>query len=257
VETPVPTADEEETPILLAIAAVTPAAARASLARLSVAERARVAGIRHSGRADAVAVSLALARRVLAAVTGLPAGELEFTRTCERCGHPTHGRPRLDREGVEFSVSRSERWAAVAVAPVPVGVDVEDPGRAVAAGELAPVLSAAERSWLAGREADDLLVLFVMKESVGKAMGLGIVDVEELSVVSREGDELTGWRAVVDPSARRWSVTRVDAPGAVLAVAIAGNPRPIRVRRGSDTPLGEPGAAELTWPSADEPRESR
>lgn len=225
------TVDEEGTPILLAIEPVTPAAARASLARLSVAERERVAGIRRAARADAVAVSLALTRRVLAEETGLQPGELVFTRTCARCGHPTHGRPRLVPEVVHFSVSRSERSAAVTVAPVPVGVDVEDSGRAVAAAELAPVLSVAERRWLAGREAHDLLGLWVMKEAAGKAMGLGIVDVEDVSVVTREFDDLTGWRAVVDPSGRRWSVVRVDAPETVLAVAIAGAPRPIRVER--------------------------
>jgi hypothetical protein len=64
-----------------------------------------------------------------------------------------------------------------------------------------------------------------------KAMGLGIVDVQEFSVVAREADDLTGWRAVADGSDRRWSATRVEAPGAVLAVAVAGGPRPIRLAR--------------------------
>jgi 4'-phosphopantetheinyl transferase len=235
--------DEEATPILLAIEPVTPATVRASLARLSVAERARVAGIRRSGRADAIAVSLALTRQIVGAVTGLPPGELAFTRTCVRCGHPTHGPPRLVPEVIDFSVSRSERWATVAVASVPVGVDVEDPGRAVAASELAPLLSVAERRWLVGREADDLLGLWVVKESVGKAMGLGIVGAEDFSVVTCDVDDLAGWRAVVDPSGRRWSVTRVDAPGAALAVAVAGSPRPIHVRRESGALLGEMGAS--------------
>lgn len=227
------TAGEEGAPILLAIEPVTPAAAHGSLARLSAAERARVAEIRRPERADAVAVSLALTRRILAEATGLAAGELVFTRTCARCGHPSHGRPRLVPEVLDFSVSRSERWATVAVAPVPVGVDIEDPGRAVAVGELAPVLSAAERRWVAGRKADDVLGLWVMKEAAGKAMGLGIVDVEDLSVVTGEVDDLSGWRAVGDPSGRRWSVVRVDAPEAILAVATAGGPRAIQVRRES------------------------
>ena len=237
------TVGEEGTPILLAIEPVTPSAARASLARLSAAERARVIGIRRAGRADAVAVSLALTRRILAEVTGLPPGELVFTRVCVRCGHPTHGRPRLVPEVVDFSVSRSERWAAVAVAPAPVGVDVEDPGRAVTAEELEPVLSVAERQWLGARDAEDVLGLWVMKEAVGKALGLGIVDVEDFSVVTREVDDVTGWRAVVNPSGRRWSVTRVDASGAVLAVAVAGGPRPIHVRREGGVLLGELGAS--------------
>ena len=190
-----------------------------------------MAAIRRPGRADAVAVSLALARDVLAAATGVGPAELEFTRTCVRCGHPSHGRPRLVPAVVEFSVSRSERWAAVAVAPVPVGVDVEDAGREVTADDLAPVLSAAERRWAIGREAADVLGVWVMKESVGKAMGVGIAEADTFSVVSLDVDDLTGWRAVVDGSGARWSVTQVDAPSAVLAVAVAGDPRPIRLRR--------------------------
>jgi phosphopantetheinyl transferase len=179
-----------------------------------------VARIARPQRADAVAVSLALARRALAAATFLPPAELRFDRTCERCGHPTHGRPRLVPELVRFSVARSERWAAVAVAPVVVGVDVEDAGRAVTADDLAPVLSEAERRW----PADDHLALWVMKEAVGKAMGLGIVDAETFAV----GDDVAGWRAVDDPSGARWSVTAVDVPEVVLAVAVAGEPRPIQ-----------------------------
>jgi 4'-phosphopantetheinyl transferase len=190
---------------------------------LAADERARVARIVRPARADAVAVSLALARRALAATTGLPAGELRFDRTCTRCGDPVHGRPRLVPELVHFSVARSERLAAVAVAPVAVGVDVEDAGRAVTAREIAPVLSAAERRW----QGEDPLGLWVMKEAVGKAMGLGIVQAEAFSVVA-EDDDLAGWRAVADPSGARWSVTRVDVPDAVLAVAVAGGPRPIR-----------------------------
>jgi phosphopantetheinyl transferase len=223
--------DKEERPVLLALQPVTAAAARASLARLPAGERTRIAKIRRQGRADAIAVSLALTRQVLAAVTGLPPTELVFTRTCERCGHPTHGRPRLIPRVVEFSAARSQRWAAVTVAPVPVGVDVEDAGRPVQAGELAPALSAAERRWLAGREAQEPLALWVMKEAVGKAMGAGIVDAEGFSVVAHDLDDLRGWRAVVDASGRRWSVTRIEASGAVLAVAVAGDPRSIQLAR--------------------------
>jgi 4'-phosphopantetheinyl transferase len=195
---------------------------------LPAAERGRVARIKRPARADAVALSLALARRALAAATGLPPGELRFDRTCPRCGHPTHGRPRLVPELVHFSVARSERWTAVAVAPVVVGVDVEDAGRAVAAHEIALVLSAAERRW----QGEDRLGLWVMKEAVGKAMGLGIVEAEAFSVVGAEDDDIAGWRTVDDPSGARWSVTRVDVPDAALAVAVAGEPRSIRYECG-------------------------
>jgi len=214
--------------ILLALEPVTPPAARSALERLSPAERERVSAIRKAPRAEAVAVSLALARETVAAATGRPQERLEFTRRCERCGHPTHGRPRLAGSPVELSVSRSERWAAVALAPVAVGADVEDPGRALTAGELDPVLSATERRWAAGRGGDDLLRLWVVKEAVGKAMGVGIVGVEDVSLVEHDDDALDGWRELTDATGRRWSVTPVAQASAVLAVAVAGAPRPIR-----------------------------
>jgi 4'-phosphopantetheinyl transferase len=208
-------------PVRLFLEPVTPAAARASLAELPPAERERVEWIVRPARADAVAVSLALARRALAAAAGLPPGELRFDRTCARCGDPTHGRPRLVPELVQFSVARSERWAAVAVAPVVVGVDVEDAGRAVTAGDIAAVLSPDELR----RPNEDVLGLWVMKEAVGKAMGMGVVGAESFSIAAGGA----GWRAVDDASDARWSVTRVDVPDAALAVAVGGEPRPIRL----------------------------
>lgn len=186
--------------------------------------------IRSPARADAVAVSLALARRVLAAVTGLAPAALVVSRTCGRCGHPTHGRPRLVPEVVHFSVSRSERWAAVAVAPVPVGVDVEDADRPVTAADLGPALGAEERRWAAGRSGRELLGLWVLKEAAGKATGAGIVDADRLAVVAGVADDLAGWRAGDDPAGGCWSATLVDPPGvdgAVVAVAVAGRPRPV------------------------------
>jgi len=65
-----------------------------------------------------------------------------------------------------------------------------------------------------------------MKEAIGKAMGLGMVDAEQFSVVTGRGDDLSGWRAVVDAPDRRWSVTRVAVEGAVVATAIAGDRGP-------------------------------
>jgi phosphopantetheinyl transferase len=148
-------------------------------------------------------------------------------RTCEHCGDPAHGRPRLVPGLVQFSVSRSEGHAAVAVASAPVGVDVEDADRSVSADEIAPVLAPDEREWLSGRGDDAALQLWVLKEAVGKAMGLGIVGAERFSVLAGERD-LTGWQAVVDPAGRPWSVRLVDAADAIAAVAVAGPPRPIR-----------------------------
>ena len=88
---------------------------------------------------------------------------------------------------------------------------------------------------MAGRaEAHDVLGLWVMKEAAGKAMGLGIVDVEDFSVVAARGrrsDRVASGGGSVRPPLG----LRVDAPETVLAVAISGpptaNPRAARGRR--------------------------
>lgn len=67
----------------------------------------------------------AAARLVLGAVTGIAPAEVVWGRhACPGCGEP-HGRPRAEGAPVEFSLSHTPGQVLVAVADVPVGVDVE------------------------------------------------------------------------------------------------------------------------------------
>ncbi|MFF0270214.1 4'-phosphopantetheinyl transferase family protein [Kribbella sp. NPDC004536] len=65
---------------------------------------------------------MTIVRRVLAARLLLPAANVLLDRTCTECGKP-HGKVRA--AGVELSVTHSGELVGVAVADVPVGIDVE------------------------------------------------------------------------------------------------------------------------------------
>jgi 4'-phosphopantetheinyl transferase len=69
----------------------------------------------------------ALARVVLAAHAGIPAGELRFTNVCRHCG-ALHGKPQLAQgDGtLDFSLAHSGKRVVIAVARgAVIGVDVE------------------------------------------------------------------------------------------------------------------------------------
>ncbi|MER5950524.1 4'-phosphopantetheinyl transferase superfamily protein [Streptomyces sp. NPDC001904] len=97
------------------------------LAELDRRERDRAAAfLRSRDRIRYVAAHVAL-RRVLALYLGLTPGAVRFGRAaCRRCSGP-HGRPEVrDAVGApHFSLSHSGDLATVAVARVPVGVDVQ------------------------------------------------------------------------------------------------------------------------------------
>jgi 4'-phosphopantetheinyl transferase len=122
----------------------------------------------------------AMARAVLAARCGLPPDALDIDRTCEHCGHPAHGRPRLvGQPELHFNLSHSEPVAAVALAHVPVGVDVEvlRPRRAL--DRLAArLLPPDELECYAGRSPEEQLRAFyrcwTAREAVAKARGTGV-----------------------------------------------------------------------------------
>ncbi|WP_144121959.1 4'-phosphopantetheinyl transferase family protein [Catellatospora sichuanensis] len=90
-------------------------------------------------------------------------------------GREPAGRPFVvGMPGLHLAVSHTPNLAAVAVTALgPVGVDVE-PIRPLPASELA-------RRWFSGSEADwvarhpaDFLLLWTLKEAVGKALGVGL-----------------------------------------------------------------------------------
>ena len=113
-------------------------------------------------------------RQVLAETVQTPPAALRFARArCPRCGGG-RGRPRLDLPGapaVHFSISHSDWLAAVAVAEVPVGVDVQvlRPGFPGVLSQLDPL----ERAQI-GPSPERLARCWTRKEAVLKAVGVGI-----------------------------------------------------------------------------------
>lgn len=141
--------------------------ARAAAWRRPV-DRARYVG-RH------VALRVILGERL-----GLPPATLAFGRApCPLCGD-AHGRPVLrDHDDVHFSLSSTGDVAAVALAPVPVGLDVEAVGRASAddlAAALDPVEQAAVAALHEPTRSRAALRCWARKEALlkGRGTGLGI-----------------------------------------------------------------------------------
>lgn len=138
---------------------------------LDAAERERAGRFRDErDRLRYIAAHIAL-REVLGDAQGCDPASVRILRApCRACGGP-HGKPFTDG-GPHFSLSRSGRWALIAIADEPVGVDVEepqDPGRldAIRADVLAP---GETTSGTPG----DLLRVWVRKEAQLKASGDGL-----------------------------------------------------------------------------------
>lgn len=77
----------------------------------------------HQPGADRDALRAAAVRAV--------AGQGALVRLCPHCGSPSHGRPRIaGRPDLHVSLAYADGLAALVVADVPVGVDVEADGTA-------------------------------------------------------------------------------------------------------------------------------
>jgi 4'-phosphopantetheinyl transferase len=150
----------------------------AVLALLDDDEHARHLRLRRPEDRARHATAHGLLRLVLGRLLDRPPAQLRLDRTCPECGQP-HGKPRLVGGGPEFSLTHSGGLVGVAVAEVPVGIDVEDLsrpglGRAVEEETLTP----AERAMLDGLDADarhaGFLRLWTRKEALLKASGTGL-----------------------------------------------------------------------------------
>lgn len=116
-------------------------------------------------------------RSVLAQMVGCTPSAVTFRY--EQWGKPQLAKPRVPN--LHFNVSHSGEWALIAIAQSPLGVDVEVINsrityRAIAAQILSP---GEQQSWeqlsSAHRE-EATLKLWVCKEALLKAMGLGIAE---------------------------------------------------------------------------------
>ena len=140
-------------------------------------ERSTLARIVPPATARSYAAGHVLARRAVASRVGSTPSSLRFDRRCTRCGAP-HGRPVLvESPGVELSLSRCDDWVAVALSPLPVGIDIE-PTEAVRFPGFPDVALHPDERDVAEPGADGLLrrhaVSWVRREAALKALGIGL-----------------------------------------------------------------------------------
>jgi 4'-phosphopantetheinyl transferase len=157
----------------------------ALFALLDDAERARYGQLRRPADRDRFLTAHALARLVLGRTLGRHPAALRLRSECRQCGGP-HGKPQLSSGELELSLTHAGERVGVAVAAVPVGIDVEDLAHTrVDQALAAQVLTPPELDrWLAlppaGR-ASALLRAWTRGEAVVKALGVGLdVDPRDL-----------------------------------------------------------------------------
>ncbi|WP_163513643.1 4'-phosphopantetheinyl transferase family protein [Fodinicola acaciae] len=176
------------------------------LTLLPAAERDRHrAFVRQSDR-DLYLTAHALTRLLVGDRLGVAPDQIVFDRTCH-CG-ADHGKPRLPGTGLETSLSHSGKRVAVALAPEPVGVDVERVDRSIDIGSLSSVaLSEAEQRVLdalpADRRPQAFFTYWCRKEALLKATGDGL---------SAGLHSLTVSSPATKPELLTWSMTDRPAP---------------------------------------------
>ncbi|MGQ5639971.1 MULTISPECIES: 4'-phosphopantetheinyl transferase family protein [unclassified Streptomyces] len=184
---------------------------------LDAQERARADAFHRSRDRDAYVIAHAALRGVLSLLLGVPADALPLVREpCAGCGG-SHGRPALRTSGVHFSLSHSGDLVMVALAPIPVGVDVEGLATTQAVLDAQSALHPVEGRELALLPAHERAAAFtrtwVRKEAYLKGLGTGLVRDPALDYVG------TGaLPAAPDP---RWTLRDVLVPaGYAAAVAL-------------------------------------
>jgi 4'-phosphopantetheinyl transferase len=189
---------------------------------LSPAERARAASMGSATLRRRYVLAHAGLRILLGRACGVrPADVRVRSDPCRRCG-ADHGKPRLVDAPWEFNLAHSGEYALAAVAPRPVGVDIERvrtryPIDDVSRRFFAP----SERDLLArvppGRRHRPFFSCWTQKEAVVKATGEGLTrDLDSFSVVP------VGRPVELEPG-RRWRVQPVSSPpGYVAALAAEG-----------------------------------
>jgi len=177
-----------------------------------------------------IRVARAAARIALADELDTDPAALRISRICDRCGHPTHGRPRLAGDDrISFSLSHSGTVAVVAIVAgrVRLGVDVEvvRPRRNLAA-LAARVLNDREHArWLRLAHDDERLRAFLgawtAREAYLKAIGVGIT-----TRLREVPERVDGWAhlplEVGEGSVGALAIDRTDAGvvyGSVAALA--------------------------------------
>lgn len=170
---------------------------------LDEAERQQASSYVRAELRRAYVLAHAAARLVLGAATGhAPADVVWGRHDCPGCGEP-HGRPRAEGAAVEFSLSHTPGQVLVAVADVPVGVDVErHPDDPVAlAGLLHPreteeINAAAHGTLDGGRATVRFTRAWSRTEAYLKGIGIGLgrdPHLDYLGTDEAPGRRISGW----------------------------------------------------------------
>jgi len=195
------------------------------MAVLSPAELADVQRRKRRVDAEALAVSRAALRGILATYLGVAPHDVPLERRCHVCGGP-HGRPVLRGAAgaLHCSLSRARSHAAVAVGRAALGVDVERiralPDLAGVASAFAPAEQAALRALPEDERAAAFFTLWARKEAYLKARGEGLTrDLKDFVVSApREPAALLSSAA---GDAATIAMVDLQTPDAALAAALA------------------------------------
>ncbi|MFG2003800.1 4'-phosphopantetheinyl transferase family protein [Spirillospora sp. NPDC048911] len=187
-------------------------------------------------------LGVAVTRLAVAAARGLAPEAVPIDRACTDCGKP-HGRPVIEG-GPHVSVSHSGDRVAVAISPHgPLGVDVEEAGRAtesIAGHLLAPAEKADAAA--AGMSPGALLAYWTRKEAALKATGDGLrVALTHLRMSApADPPRLVAWEGRPDLPGRMSMHVLDPGPGYGACLALLDHP--------ADVPRVERPAAELLDP---------
>lgn len=178
-------------------------------------ERARAQRFHFPQDAGRFLASRALSRVLLARRLDVAPDQVVFDRRCAHCGDPRHGKPTVgnptvSNPSVHFSLTRAGPVVAVALGPSPLGLDAEPdrPGLE----DLIEVFSERERAWIARGETRALW-LWVAKEAVGKASGLGLERADQIHIPF----PANGWQRATDAQGYDHWLTHVEIPGTAAA----------------------------------------
>lgn len=194
----------------------------AGRAWLDEGERAQASSYVRAELRRAYEIAHAAARLVVGAATGLAPQDVVWGRhACPGCGEP-HGRPRAEGAPVEFSLSHTPGQVLVAVADVPVGVDVErhpdDPvalAKLLHPREIEEIEAAAQGTLDGGRATVRFTRAWARTEAYLKGIGIGLGRDPHLDYLGT--DQAPGRRL------GEWSVRDVAVPeGYGAAVALVG-----------------------------------
>lgn len=214
--------------------AVSDATAQSMAALLSAAESAHLERLRLQIHRRRFLVARSRLRQLISVYSGTPAAEVNIAVS-------PLGKPFLPSTNeLQFNVSHSADWAAIAFATSPVGVDLECPDRSVDWIALAAhALSPAEATTLRALPASEIGHAFrrcwTCKEAYLKARGVGLHQALDSFSVSLDAARPGLVQANADPAdPGRWAfATWVDDKGFAGAVTVDTSSRlhPLTLRR--------------------------